>query len=295
MAAERLQKILAHAGVASRRAAETLIAEGRVRVNGRIVEELGVRADAHRDRIEVDGKRIVAEKPAYYLLHKPREMVTTLSDPEGRPALGDLLKRIPERVYPVGRLDYHTSGALLVTNDGELADALLSPRRKVPKVYAAKLKGHLDVPELDRLRNGVKLDDGYVTQKAEVFVLREEDRNTWVQITLTEGKNRQIHRMAQAIGHPVQRLVRMSFAGLDTEGLRPGEHRPLTRTELDKLKKQFLGPARRAKVNAPIDGPAEGDEEVVSARPTRRRTSTARPSSASGGRRGPRRETGGMR
>lgn len=247
MGTERLQKILAHAGIASRRAAEAMIAEGRVRVNGRVITELGARADPHRDRVEVDGRRVVAEKPAYYLVHKPREMVTTLSDPEGRATIGQLLARIPERVYPVGRLDYHTSGALLVTNDGELAEALLSPRRAVPKVYAAKLRGHLDVPELDKLRNGVRLDDGYLTKKAEVFVLREENKNTWVQLTLTEGKNRQIHRMAQAIGHPVQRLVRMSFAGLTAEGLRPGEHRPLTRGEVEKLKKQYLTPARRQK------------------------------------------------
>lgn len=247
MAAERLQKILAHAGIASRRAAEKLIVEGHVRVNGKIVTELGVRADAYKDRVEVDGRRVVLEKPASYLVHKPREMVTTLSDPEGRENIGDLLKRIPERVYPVGRLDYHTSGALLVTNDGELADALLSPRRKVPKVYAAKLRGHLDVPELDKLRNGVKLDDGYVTKPAEVFVLREEPKNTWVQLTLTEGKNRQVHRMALAIGHPVQRLVRVSFAGLSTDGLRPGEWRPLNKSELDKLKKNYVVAARRAK------------------------------------------------
>ncbi len=253
MGTERLQKILAHAGIASRRAAETMIAEGRVRVNGRVVTELGTRADPHRDRVEVDGRRVVAEKPAYYVVHKPREMVTTLSDPEGRQSIGDLLGRIPERVYPVGRLDYHTSGVLLVTNDGELADALLSPRRAVPKVYAAKLKGHLDVPELDQLRNGVRLDDGYVTKKAEVFVLREENKNTWVQITLTEGKNRQIHRMAQAVGHPVQRLVRMSFAGLTAEGLRPGEWRPLTKSELEKLKKQYLTPARRQKTQEAED------------------------------------------
>lgn len=247
MAAERLQKILAHAGIASRRAAEKLIVEGHVRVNGKIVTELGVRADAHKDRVEVDGRRVVLEKPASYLVHKPREMVTTLSDPEGRENIGDLLKRIPERVYPVGRLDYHTSGALLVTNDGELADALLSPRRKVPKVYVVKFRGHLDVLELDKLRNGVKLDDGYVMKPAEVFVLREEPKNTWVQLTLTEGKNRQVHRMALAIGHPVQRLVRVSFAGLSTDGLRPGEWRPLNKSELDKLKKNYVVAARRAK------------------------------------------------
>lgn len=247
MAAERLQKILAHAGVASRRAAEKLILEGRVRVNGRIVTELGVRAQAHRDQIEVDGKRIVLEKPVYFVVHKPREMVTTLDDPEGRAHLGQLLKRITERVYPVGRLDYHTSGILLVTNDGGLADALLHPRTKVPKVYAAKVRGFLEVPELDRLRRGVTLDDGYVTKPAEVFVLREEERNTWVQITLFEGKNRQIHRMAEAIGHPVQRLVRTEFGGLTAEGLRPGQFRPLARREVEKLEKRYLKPARMRK------------------------------------------------
>ncbi|MGF1469908.1 MAG: pseudouridine synthase [Sandaracinaceae bacterium] len=257
MAAVRLQKILAHAGVASRRASEALVQAGRVRVNGRVVTELGTRADPHKDKIEVDGRTLAREKPAYYLVHKPREMVTSLGDPEGRTHLGDLLERVPERVYPVGRLDYHTSGALLVTNDGDLTDALLHPRRKVPKVYAAKVRGHLDVPELDRLRNGVELDDGYVTRPAEVFVLREEARHTWIQVTLTEGKNRQIHRMGDAIGHPVLRLVRTSFAGLDTEGLRPGQMRPLRGKEIEKLKKQFLTPSRRAKAAAARS--AEGD------------------------------------
>lgn len=270
MSVERLQKILAHAGVASRRAAETMIAEGRVRVNGRVVTELGARADAHRDRVEVDGRRVVLEKPAYYVVHKPREMVTTLSDPEGRDTIGDLLKRIAERVYPVGRLDYHTSGALLVTNDGEMAEALLSPRRKVPKVYAAKMRGHLDVPELDSLRNGVRLDDGYVTKKAEVFVLREEPKNTWVQITLMEGKNRQIHRMGQAIGHPVQRLVRLSFAGIGTDGLRPGEWRPLTKNEIDKLKKTYLRVARRERDQAEAMADGEGHASRTARRPAGR-------------------------
>lgn len=248
MSADRLQKILAHAGVASRRAAEKLITDGRVRVNGIIVRELGTRADSHKDKIEVDGKRIVMEKPVYFLVHKPREMVTTLDDPQGRAHLGQLLKKIPERVYPVGRLDYHTSGALLVTNDGALTDALLDPKRQVPKIYAAKVRGHLGVPELEQLRNGVTLDDGYQTKKAHVFVLREENKNTWIQLTLHEGKNRQIHRMADAIGHPVQRLARLSFAGLTTDDVRPGQWRPLRKKELDKLKKTYINPARRDKI-----------------------------------------------
>ncbi len=290
MAVDRLQKILAHAGVASRRAAETYIREGRVRVNGRVVTELGTRADAHRDKIEVDGRRIVQEKPAYYLVHKPREVVTTLSDPEGRQTLGELLDRVPERVYPVGRLDYHTSGILLVTNDGDMTDALLHPKRKVPKVYVAKLKGHIGVPELDRLRNGVELDDGYTTKPAEVFVIREEPKNTWVQITLTEGKNRQIHRMAEAIGHPVQRLTRQSFAGLTLEGLRPGQWRPLQTKELAKLKKQYLNPARKERLEADLEEAEQAAAPVRSPgmRPTPKRKTPARrgpkPAAASGGR-----------
>ncbi len=247
MARERLQKILAHAGIASRRSAEALIAAGKVRVNGVIVSELGAGADPRKDKIEVDGKRIVLEKPVYYVLHKPRGVVTTLSDPEGRPHLGEMLRKVGERVYPVGRLDFHTSGVLLVTNDGELTEALLHPRKDVPKVYVAKLRGFVTVDDLDKLRNGVVLDDGHKTKKAEVFVLREEDRNTWVQITLHEGKNRQIHRMGEAIGHPVLRLARVSFAGITAEGLRPGESRELDARELEKLKKTYLTPQRRAK------------------------------------------------
>jgi 23S rRNA pseudouridine2605 synthase len=243
---ERLQKVLARAGVASRRASEELIVAGRVRVNGRVVTELGTKVDAHKDRVEVDGRRLVAEKPAYYLLHKPREMVTTLDDPEGRATIADLLRKIPERVVPVGRLDYHTSGALLATNDGDMIDALLRPVSGVPKVYAVKFQGHLDVEELDALRNGVRLDDGYRTKPAEAFVLRQEQNHTWVQLTLTEGKNRQIHRMGDAIHRRVMRLARQSFAGISIDGLRPGEYRELKRDELQELKKKFLNPYRRA-------------------------------------------------
>ncbi|MDQ3033622.1 MAG: rRNA pseudouridine synthase [Myxococcota bacterium] len=247
MARERLQKILAHAGIASRRAAEGLIAAGNVRVNGVIVSELGASADPRKDKIEVDGKRIVLEKPVYYVLHKPRGMVSTLSDPEGRPHLGEVLRRMESRVYPVGRLDFHTSGVLLVTNDGELTEALLHPRKDVPKIYVAKLRGFVTVDDLDKLRNGVVLDDGVKTKKAEVFVLREEERNTWVQITLHEGKNRQIHRMGEAIGHPVLRLARVSFAGITAEGLRPGDWRELDARELEKLKKNYITSLRRSK------------------------------------------------
>ena len=247
MTQQRLQKVLAQAGIASRRGAEKYITDGRVRVNGKIVTELGVKVDDHLDKVEVDGRRLVRDSPVYYVLNKPREVVSTLHDPEGRSSLADIIEKLPERVFPVGRLDYHTSGALLLTNDGEFSEALLRPSVGVPKVYAAKLQGHVDVPELDALRNGVKLDDGYVTKKADVFVLRTEDRCTWVQITLREGKNRQIHRMGEAIGHRVQRLTRLAFAGVDTEGLRPGQQRALSKKELDTIAKTYVTPFKKRK------------------------------------------------
>jgi 23S rRNA pseudouridine2605 synthase len=245
--AERLQKILAHAGVASRRAAEQLIVDGRVRVNGRIVTELGATA-TRRDRVEVDGKRIVHEKPVYYIFHKPRGVVSTMSDPEGRPSLADAFGKVGARVYPIGRLDFHTSGVLLLTNDGEFADALLHPSKKVPKVYVAKVNGDLDEKALQSLRMGVVLDDGEKTAKADVIVLSEDDR-TWIRVTLYEGKNRQIHRMMEAVGRRVMRLARIEFAGLDHEGLRPGMFRELDVKELERLKKDYVLPARGRKQN----------------------------------------------
>ena len=219
---ERLQKVLAAAGVSSRRGAEELIADGRVRVNGRVVTEQGVKVDPHKDKVEVDGRRIVSEKPAYYVLNKPREVVSTLNDPEGRASVGELVKNIPERVFPVGRLDYHTSGVLLLTNDGDLSQSLLKPKKNVPKTYIAKFKGTLGVKELDQLRNGVELDDGYTTKKAEVFVVRQEPQSCWVQLTLTEGKNRQIRRMGEAIGHKVgPPVARIAFADVTAGGASP--------------------------------------------------------------------------
>lgn len=251
MAQERLQKVIAQAGIASRRKAEQLITAGRVRVNGRIVTELGTKVDPRSDKVEVDGRRLVREKPVYFVLHKPRGVVSTLEDPEGRETIADLIKgKISERVFPIGRLDYNTSGALLLTNDGEMSEALLRPGGGVPKVYHAKMQGSLDVPELEKLRQGVELDDGYVTQPAEAFVQRSEEKVSWVQITLKEGKNRQIHRMGDAIGHRVLRLVRVSFAGIETAGLRPGQLRPLKGKEFDRLKKRYLIPAKNRKAKA---------------------------------------------
>ena len=266
---ERLQKILARAGVASRRAAEQLIAEGRVRVNGTVAAELGTRADPDGDRIEVDGRPIARESHVYYLVHKPRGMVTTLKDPEGRPSLTELLRGIPERVYPVGRLDFHTSGALLLTNDGDLAQSLLHPSRAVPKTYVAKLNAEADETFLQGLERGVVLDDGYRTQPARVEHIRDDEGKSWIQITITEGKNRQIHRMVEALGARVMRLSRLSFAGLSTEGLRPGDVRPLDRDELAALRRDYLG--EEVSRAAPAKQRERRDEQAPRAAPSKRR------------------------
>jgi 23S rRNA pseudouridine2605 synthase len=183
------------------------------------------------------------------LLHKPREVVTTLSDPEGRPTVAGLLRNIPERVFPVGRLDFHTSGALLFTNDGDMTQALLHPRKLVPKTYIAKVKGEVPLKALQALREGVTLDDGHKTRKSDTFVVNAERGNTWLQLTITEGKNRQIHRMLEAVGFAVMRLSRPSFAGLDVEGLRPGQCRPLMQSEIAKLKRDYLNPSMKAEAD----------------------------------------------
>jgi 23S rRNA pseudouridine2605 synthase len=245
MAEQRLQKILAQAGVASRRAAEQLITQGRVRVNGRIVSELGARANPIRDRVEVDGRRLVAERPVYFLMHKPRGVVTTLDDPEGRKSIKDLLRGIPERLFPVGRLDFQTSGALLLTNDGSMAQALLHPTRAVPKTYHAKIEGSLDDKRLELLRSGVTLDDGERTAPAEVVIMRRDDKHTFIEVTISEGKNRQIHRMLDAVGRVVLRLTRIAFAELSLEGLRAGQMRPLATAELSDLKQKYLNPSKK--------------------------------------------------
>ena len=216
-------------------------------MNGQVVSELGSRADLARDKVEVDGKLVSQrEENVYFLLHKPRGMVTTLKDPEGRPSLSELLGGIGARVYPVGRLDFHTSGALLLTNDGDLAQALLHPSREVPKTYIAKLNRQVDQRMISELRQGVTLDDGYRTQPARVSEVRQEEQKSWLEITITEGKNRQIHRMVEAVGPLVMRLSRLSFAGLSTDGLRPGELRPLTPDELERLRREYLPTQARA-------------------------------------------------
>jgi len=234
----RLQKILARAGIASRRHAEELITAGRVRVNGRVATELGTRAHPRKDRVEVDGKRVLAEDLVYVVLHKPRGVVSTMSDPEGRLSVRDYLKDVPGRVYPVGRLDYATSGVLLATNDGDFAEALLHPRRAAPKTYVVKVSGLMAEKDLAAWSRGVDLEDGK-TLPARVTLLRHEDGKTWLELTIQEGRNQQIRRMGEATGFPVMRLSRTSFAGITSEGLRPGTWRALTTSELQTLQKAY--------------------------------------------------------
>jgi 23S rRNA pseudouridine2605 synthase len=252
MAQERLQKVIARAGIASRRAAEELILGGRVRVNGAIVTQLGTRVDARADRIEVDGRRIVAETPVYLVLHKPRGVVSTLRDPEGRNTVAELVRGAGARVFPVGRLDYHTSGVLLLTNDGEFCDALLHPRRDVPKTYVVKVGGEMTERDRAGWAGGVMLDDGK-TREAEVFILRREQGKTWLEVTLYEGRNQQIRRMGEATGFPVMRLARTSFAGITSDGLRPGASRPLTSDELVELRRTYGVPRRIRRAGPPAE------------------------------------------
>lgn len=259
---ERLQKIIARAGLASRRAAEELVTGGRVRVNGRVVTELGAKADPRSDKIEVDGKRIEAEDPVYLILHKPKNVVSTLSDPEGRPTVAELLKGMGARLYPVGRLDFATSGVLLVTNDGDFAQGLLHPRKEVPKTYVVKVQGVMSEEDLDRWRQGVTLEDGR-TAPARARLLRYEDDKTWFEVTIHEGRNQQIRRMGDATGFRVMRLARVSFAGITHEGLKPGSFRHLSVQELTELREAYGVPKRVKRAAA---APARRKRAVDAAR-----------------------------
>lgn len=229
---ERLQKIIARAGVTSRRNAEKLILEGKVTVDGKIITELGAKFDAQKNKICVDGKILTfdAEK-IYILLNKPHGCVCTAKDERGRKTVIDLVG-ISERIFPVGRLDLNSEGLLLLTNDGELMNALIHPKFKIEKTYRAKISGEVTEKKLDKLRAGIKLEDG-LTAPAEIFLLEKD----LVEITIHEGRNRQIRRMFAAIGCEVKRLKRVKFAGLTLKGVAVGKFRPLTVEEINFLKK----------------------------------------------------------
>ncbi|MDP1990304.1 MAG: pseudouridine synthase [Syntrophales bacterium] len=232
---ERLQKILSRAGVSSRRAAEKMIAEGRISVNRTVVVEPGTKADSGKDEIRLDGRLISLETERIYLmLHKPKGYVTTLSDPQGRPIVTDLLNGVAARVYPVGRLDYDSEGLLILSNDGEFAQRLQHPRYGIPKTYRVKVEGHLLKGELKALENGIDLPDGRFAP-AEVQLEKTNPRSTWLTLTLTDGRNRVIRRAFDSLGHPVARLVRVAVADITLASLPEGAWRLLTSREVERL------------------------------------------------------------
>lgn len=232
---ERLQKVMAHAGIASRRKSEEIIKSGRVKVNGEIVKELGTKVSVN-DLITVDGIPIERETKIYVLLNKPRETISTVEDDKNRDTVVELIDGIEERIYPVGRLDWDTTGALLLTNDGELSYKLTHPSFEFPKTYVVKAKGHMQKKEAARLARGIRLD-GVMTAPAKVNIL-SYDRNsnsTMARITLHEGKNHQVKNMFKEIGFPVEKLTREQFGFLTTDGLQSGEWRFLTPHEVRQL------------------------------------------------------------
>jgi 23S rRNA pseudouridine2605 synthase len=232
----RLQKVLAQAGLASRRQAEHWIQAGRISVNGKVVTTLGAQADPMVDRIAVDGKLINRLEPkVYYLLNKPTGYVSTCEDEFGRPTVLDLLKPIKFRLFPVGRLDWDSEGLLLLTNDGDLAQRLLHPRFHIRRTYLAKVEGIPTAQSLLRLTNTGD-PSAPPKRRPTARIVKVGERHAWLEIRLWEGKNRQVRRMCEAVGHPVRRLRRVQFAGLDTMGLSSGQYRPLTLTEVRTLK-----------------------------------------------------------
>jgi 23S rRNA pseudouridine2605 synthase len=234
---ERLQKILAHAGIASRRKAEEIIEQGRVSVNGKTVTELGTRADASVDVIKVDGKRIrVDTRFVYVLLNKPKNVMSTTSDPEDRPTVMEYVASIKARLYPVGRLDWGSEGLLILTNDGEFTKSM-TKAGVIPKVYHVKLAGKPDPKELEKLRKGIFLD-GKRLAPCEIEPLKEGE-NPWYEVTLHQGRNQQIRRMFSVSGHPVEKLRRVKIGFLEDKNLKTGGWRFLTEEEVQRFKQDF--------------------------------------------------------
>jgi len=234
----RVQKYLSKAGVCSRRTAEEWMQEGRVKVNGTACRELGTKVVPGRDRVDVDGQRIdLPESHVYVLLNKPAGHITSLEDPQGRPVVTDLLPKNMPRVWPVGRLDWNTEGLLLMTDDGKLTHLLTHPAHDVNKHYAVKVRGLIseDSPVVHQLRDGVDIGGGEITQPAFVRVTGATDRNTWLEVIIAEGKNRQVRRMFEAMGHMVMKLRRIGIGPLSIEGLPSGSFRPLSHDEVQTL------------------------------------------------------------
>jgi 23S rRNA pseudouridine2605 synthase len=300
MEPERLQKIIAHAGFASRREAETMIREGRVTVNGRVVQELGTKADPIHDHIKVDGKLITkAETHRYILLYKPKEVMTTVEDPQGRRTVIDLVRGIRERIYPVGRLDFHSEGLVLLTNDGELAFKVSHPKHGSVKTYHVKVRG---VPEdrlIGKLERGITID-GKRTLPCEIARMKttgrnDEEGNSWYEVKLREGRTQQIRKMFQAIGHPVSKLRRVAIGPLADPKLTPGVWRELTPKEV----KMLATMQEPAKVKRPRATKRPAAARPAAPRTTKRKAAAKAPSGskkkAAGSKKSVGRSTGGRK
>ena len=236
---ERLQKLIATAGIASRRHAEEMITEGQVTVNGKLVTELGTKADPAKDHIKVRGRLInpllEAREKVYVLLNKPRGYLSSVADPEGRPLVTELVPQSLGRLHPVGRLDFNTEGLLLLTNDGDFTNFVTAARNRVRKVYVVKVKGVPPESAIERLRNGIKMQDGVRTAPAEIKRIDESDNNAWFEVVLHEGRNQQIRRMFDAIGHSALKLRRIRIGFLTDEPLAPKQWRLLTTAEAGRM------------------------------------------------------------
>lgn len=233
---ERLQKVIAHAGFASRRKAEELIIDGQVKVNGKVVKELGLKVSSS-DRVEVNGIPVEREEPVYFVLYKPRGVISSVKDDKGRKVVTDFLPGIKQRVYPIGRLDYDTSGLILLTNDGEFANLLMHPRSEIEKVYVAKIKGIPSREKVRSLERGIQLEDGKTAPaKVKVISIDKKKQTAILEIAIHEGRNRQVRRMLEAIGHPVMKLKRERYGFLTLQGLSVGEMRELTPHEVKQLR-----------------------------------------------------------
>jgi pseudouridine synthase len=248
--AERLQVVLARAGVASRHQAEKLICDGRVMVNGQVVRKPGTQVVWGQDAIRVDNRLVCRLEPKVTIvLNKPKQVLTSLHDPRGRRTTAELVRRIKARIFPVGRLDYHTEGLLILTNDGELAQHLQHPRYGIPKTYQTKVKGLPTAQALQHLKSGVMLD-GRSTAQARVKKIGTTGKNTWLEITIKEGRNRQIRRMCSAVGYPVLKLKRTRYGPIRLGNLKPGIYRNLTPAEMEKLQKYTPNPGKPEKLKA---------------------------------------------
>ena len=231
---ERLQKVIAQCGYCSRRKAEEYIASGKVTVNGLVVKELGTKVDASATII-IDGKRLKRERLVYYILNKPIGYVTTIDDPEGRKTVNDLMTGIPERVFPVGRLDYNTSGLLIMTNDGDIAQKLAHPKFKIPKTYFVKVKKVITMEDVKKIEAGVEIEPGVITRPCKIKLVSKENDKSKMEVTIWEGKNRQIRKMFENNGYGIMRLSRIKYGNLKLTGIRPGEFKTIHKSVLENI------------------------------------------------------------